>query len=1440
MKKYFIKTVILFLAVCFSIQQTNAQRRGVGGGGGGTVTISGSTSVYQNDVKTYTANPSSGLTIYSAFWTVGGGTIQSQSTTSVTILWTTTGTHQLDYEATSTNSGYVQANLNVTVSAAAAPPTPGSPTISSQNCTSATLARSGNPSSGIYWYWQGTNGSGTSTSYNATSNYTATSSGTYYIRAKNSSSGVWSASSASVVVTLGSIGGTTWYADYDGDGYGDPNDTETGCNQPANFVSNSSDACPNDHGGSNSNGCSTPVSLSDENYVYTVTPQVATTSIPTNTNSSDYITGVTYIDGLGRAKQSIAIRQSATSKDIVTHIEYNTLGQLEKEYLPYVPSATGDGLIKASALSETNTYYTNNYATSNPYSQKTIEASPLNRVLEQAAPGNDWKKTATNVTGKKYSTGQTNKMEYDTSISLEVKRYNVTTIFTSNTYEPTLVDNGHYLAGSLYKAITKDENWVDGQAYPKEHTIEIFKNKKGQLVLKRTYGASVVNGTAQNGVAHDTYYVYDSYGNLSYVLPPKSEASINKPTTTELNDLCYQYKYDYKKRQVEKRVPGRDGWNYIIYDNLDRQILTQSPELRQTNKWTFIKFDKLGRAVYSGIYTDGSSLSQTQMQSHVNTENNFASEYYEAKLTSPGALGIYYTNNNFPKTSIEVLTINYFDNYVFDTAGVASSITSYGVNSTTNTKGLPTGTKVKVLEESSWSTSVSFYDKKARTIYNYAYNGFLLTTDILQSKLDFVGKVKETTTSHTYANDNLPTQTVKDVFTYDHVGRLKTQKQYLNGASTGEFIVDNTYNELGQLKTKGVGGITTRSNRLQTVDYTYNVRGWLKTINQDTNNDNDLFNFSISYNDITDPTKKLFNGNISQTSWNTLNTDSSTKTYIYTYDALDRITKGDFNVNTYDLTNVSYDKNGNIWSLQRNKHSSAGGNDSFTYNYTDSGNKTNQLMSLSGTASSTFLYDKNGNMTKDTRKSITSIIYNYLDLPRVVTIGGQTITYTYDALGTKLRKVYGITITDYAGNYTYINSSLNYFSNTEGYFRVTSTGSTLVGNYVYQYKDHLESIRLSYADNNNDGVITAGTEIVKESNYYPYGVRHLGYNGGIYSTNLGEKKQFTGAEYQDDNSIDWYDVSARNYDPTLGRWMNLDPLAEQMRSISPYNYAFNSPMLFTDPDGMSPRIAKDLKDVPTISDLMNAYKHSWGGVSGTKNAWGGSGFSNGGTSGEDFTTIYRVYQNEDGTYSARKGRTHHDGKNDIQYQVYNKEGLVTGIYNGNEAILDMLKDGIKLTYIDYNNGSFVTNLRKTSEDFWTSDEFRTRKARETLVAYVSSFIPAEGLFTSSLSAGKFAFWSGHGTEMIAISNGFRVIGRTRAGRNMQGLISGMTKGQSATAWDTLSAALANSYKRGSTAHVFLSRSFMENKIKFAQSTWIRIERDILIKKGVNIKYHYIK
>ena len=69
---------------------------------------------------------------------------------------------------------------------------------------------------------------------------------------------------------------------------------------------------------------------------------------------------------------------------------------------------------------------------------------------------------------------------------------------------------------------------------------------------------------------------------------------------------------------------------------------------------------------------------------------------------------------------------------------------------------------------------------------------------------------------------------------------------------------------------------------------------------------------------------------------------------------------------------------------------------------------------------------------------------------------------------------------------------------------------------------------------------------------------------------------FGGKELQDEivgsNSFEVYDFGARNYDAALGRWMNLDPLADHPNQIdkSPYGYAVNNPILYNDPNGKCP------------------------------------------------------------------------------------------------------------------------------------------------------------------------------------------------------------------------------------------------------------------------------
>jgi RHS repeat-associated protein len=102
-------------------------------------------------------------------------------------------------------------------------------------------------------------------------------------------------------------------------------------------------------------------------------------------------------------------------------------------------------------------------------------------------------------------------------------------------------------------------------------------------------------------------------------------------------------------------------------------------------------------------------------------------------------------------------------------------------------------------------------------------------------------------------------------------------------------------------------------------------------------------------------------------------------------------------------------------------------------------------------------------------------------------------------------------------------------------------------------------------------------------------MKHKGYNNSVSANgnSVAQKRKFGGFEYQEELGLDWYDITARNYDPAIGKWMNLDPLAEKMRRFSPYAYAFDNPILFIDPDGMEPLVAEG--NLYAL-DVTNEYK----------------------------------------------------------------------------------------------------------------------------------------------------------------------------------------------------------------------------------------------------------
>jgi hypothetical protein len=158
--------------------------------------------------------------------------------------------------------------------------------------------------------------------------------------------------------------------------------------------------------------------------------------------------------------------------------------------------------------------------------------------------------------------------------------------------------------------------------------------------------------------------------------------------------------------------------------------------------------------------------------------------------------------------------------------------------------------------------------------------------------------------------------------------------------------------------------------------------------------------------------------------------------YDFTYDAANRLLKADFTQytsNSFNQTsginynmkmgdginaNTAYDANGNIKQMQQWGIKGIGSVqiDNLSYLYqsnsnklarvtdanNDAGTKLGDFKDGTNTGTDDYAYDVNGNLNLDNNKAISSITYNYLNLPSVITVTGKgSISYTYDAAGNK-------------------------------------------------------------------------------------------------------------------------------------------------------------------------------------------------------------------------------------------------------------------------------------------------------------------------------------------------------------------------------------------------------------------------------------------------------
>jgi RHS repeat-associated protein len=1092
------------------------------------------------------------------------------------------------------------------------------------------------------------------------------------------------------------------------------------------------------------------VPYTSKNYITTYTPRekyVKSESLGSKTPEQVMKT-IQYYDGLGRIMQTVQVKASPSLRDVVQPVIYDAYGRESRKFLPYVATAIqSNGSYKPSPVADARSFYTNPGGgdwnapgispNASPFSQMVYEPSPLKRVLSQGAPGADWK----------ISSGHEIEVGYGTNAAGEIIK------FKTNANGSLAVPVYWETASLLLNSDISEENIRTKSYSDKKYSDRVYVRR---LENKDIMDADRMSSTYWM----DTYYVYNEGGNLLYVLPPElikqyvgyTGEAYNilpglAPSQTLLDKYAYQYKYDDKGRVVGKHLPGKE-WELVVYNRKNLPVLTQDGKLQNTNQFLFSKYDIYGRAIASGVAGinlqtfAGTTIweKRDNLQTQLDQYNLNHKEYENSTTVTSIIPG--YTNNSYPYENLTLYSLAYYDDYQFlvPEGIVLPASNSLGTIITKTARGMETGTKVRVLGTDDWIVTVHGYDSKGQVVWEKKSNPYLVSSVTTENLFNFTGELTRSKTTHTKSGNN---DIVKiDKFTYDHQGRPVKHLQCLSGtcdAEQGELIAASTYNELGALISKKTG--YRLESPIQDISYRYNERGWLTFMNDPQNLGSSLFAMKLGYNNLVGfatNANRCFDGNIGSVMWSTAS-DRVQRSYAYKYDGVNRMkfadyydndnsTSQDFDEGIFIGTDrgIQYDFNGNILKLIRTGlygTNTYGVVDNLTYTYDGNkllkvqddvvGRAENDYEFKDGnTSGNDYAYDINGNMTSDLNKQIPAggITYNHLNLPTGITFtGGNKIEYTYDATGEKLQKrvIRGTTTdyTDYDSGVVYTKAKVDgitsvpkfeFLSHPEGY--VKKERSTYY--YIYQYKDHLGNVRLSYQGTKSlsssatfdtsfgsfavkggataqlqDGALvvsatgayagvhrtitnsaapgrrysfsftldrattdvvrvfisetnpTTGTwtehlvgylapgqqtmtfdyivkeqpgimlqidktdtsgqlgvvttfklldfkiytttiDLITEDNYYPFGLKHSGYNTVITSTNPAQKYKYNGKELQDELGLNLYDYGARNYDPALGRWMNIDPLAEISRRWSPYNYAYDNPVFFIDPDGM--------------------------------------------------------------------------------------------------------------------------------------------------------------------------------------------------------------------------------------------------------------------------------
>lgn len=888
-----------------------------------------------------------------------------------------------------------------------------------------------------------------------------------------------------------------------------------------------------------------------------------------------------YIDGLGRQLQTVIKEGSVetitgTKKDMVSPVEYDQFGREQFKYLPTV-STTSDGLFKTDPFQQQAAFMNTQYGPQGEtwfYSQTNFESSPLNRVTKTFAPGNSWVGSGRDIEMKYWinATDDDVKKWNVTDVANAFGIYSINGAYlpgelyknvTVDEHEKQIVEfkdkEGKVILKKVQLTATADAG--SGSGYPgwlcTYYIYDDFNNLRCVIQpegVKTLSQNGWVIDYSSSGLAAEQCFRYE-YDKRNRMIRKKIPGAGEVWMVYDKRDRLIMTQ-DAKLRQQGK-------WLYTFYDDLNRPYTTgitfdsHSQEYNANMAETTSPYPNLaamGYEIHTHTFYDdyswlpGYPVPSSFTANRITTYDNLLLSpssswpYAQAVQKSDAIRGLVTGSRIFIAELGYAGTIFYTVNYYDDKGRLIQ----------TQRNNYNGGIDVTV-------TQYNWAGQPLLTIEKSDVTGpnALTTIVVTQMTYDDLGRLikieKKQSNSLVSVNGNM------------------------GAMSSFTTIATMDYDALGQMKKKTIGSKKDPANNyysprqpLEELNYDYNIRGWMLGANRTYLKDKNAtgyqqhyFGFELGFDKCTTTPGSCggglnqFNGNISAGVWKSAG-DEVRRKYNYWYDEANRFNKADFTQSTdpasgtnwnnsemnysvwgFDPDNgykMKYDANGNILSMIQGGWKLSNPSaiiDALRYSYNDNSNRLKQVTDdyndndsklgdfkydVNSKTAVDYSYDINGNLMTDQNKKITSITYNHLNLPLLITVAGKgTIAYQYDALGNKIKKTTienNVSVPFNGTNYTsnietatyyiggavyesksyshpslsslYYSGVLQFIGHEEGRIRFKKENNTL--QYDFLIKDHLGNVRMVLTEEQQTNPYPAATmeagTINTEADYY--------------------------------------------------------------------------------------------------------------------------------------------------------------------------------------------------------------------------------------------------------------------------------------------------------------------------------------------------------------------